>query len=401
MLDEAIAARLVTDVPGAPGRMRFMHALVRDTLYDALPHVRRLELHRRAGEAIEAIAGDDPPEPLGARAPFLPRAARGRPRPGRRTCAARGGAGDAAARPRGGRPALRDRAAGARAALPPDRSRERAFCLDLGDALARSGDMPRAQGRIPPGGCARTRRPGAAEDLAAAALGYGGRIVWARAGGRPLVVCAAGGGTRGASATRTRRCARGCSHGSPARSATSVTRRGASPWQEARGAQTARRRRRRAERLSFALAGLARRTARARRRRHAARQSPTELLAAAAAGRRQGERVRGAHGGVARLFRAERGRRRPRRAARVAAHRRRAATALAAVVRRRRRVDARRSTRAASTTPSGSSAEARELGGSAQQVEAAGAYAVQLTICAASRAAPAEALRALAAGRRR
>ena len=60
LLDEGITARLVTDVPGSPGRLRFTHALVRDTLYDALPHGRRLDLHRRAGEAIETLAGDDP-----------------------------------------------------------------------------------------------------------------------------------------------------------------------------------------------------------------------------------------------------------------------------------------------------------------------------------------------------
>ncbi len=60
LFDEAIATRLVADIPGAPGRMRFTHALVRDTLYDALPHGRRLELHHRAGDAIETLAGDDP-----------------------------------------------------------------------------------------------------------------------------------------------------------------------------------------------------------------------------------------------------------------------------------------------------------------------------------------------------
>ena len=36
LLDEAEAARAVTDAPGSPGRLRFAHALVRDTLYDAV-----------------------------------------------------------------------------------------------------------------------------------------------------------------------------------------------------------------------------------------------------------------------------------------------------------------------------------------------------------------------------
>ena len=36
LLDEAMAERVVGDVPGAPGRLRFGHALIRDTLYDEL-----------------------------------------------------------------------------------------------------------------------------------------------------------------------------------------------------------------------------------------------------------------------------------------------------------------------------------------------------------------------------
>ena len=37
VLDEAMAERVVADVPGSPGRLRFGHALIRDTLYDELP----------------------------------------------------------------------------------------------------------------------------------------------------------------------------------------------------------------------------------------------------------------------------------------------------------------------------------------------------------------------------
>ena len=33
--------------------MRFTHALIRDTLYEALPQTRRLELHRRTAETLE------------------------------------------------------------------------------------------------------------------------------------------------------------------------------------------------------------------------------------------------------------------------------------------------------------------------------------------------------------
>jgi predicted ATPase len=49
-LDEAMAERVIGDVPGSPGRLRFGHALIRDTLYDELTPARRLQLHQRAGE---------------------------------------------------------------------------------------------------------------------------------------------------------------------------------------------------------------------------------------------------------------------------------------------------------------------------------------------------------------
>ncbi len=59
LLDEAEAARVVSDVPASPGQMRFTHALVRDTLYDALPQRRRLELHRRTGDTLEELTGPE------------------------------------------------------------------------------------------------------------------------------------------------------------------------------------------------------------------------------------------------------------------------------------------------------------------------------------------------------
>ena len=55
-----MAARVLSDVPGAPGRLRFAHVLIRDTLYEGLTTARRVRLHRLAVEALEALYGDEP-----------------------------------------------------------------------------------------------------------------------------------------------------------------------------------------------------------------------------------------------------------------------------------------------------------------------------------------------------
>ncbi len=56
-LDEALAARLVLET-GSPGRLRFAHALVRQTLVDELATMRRLHTHQQIGLALERRFGD-------------------------------------------------------------------------------------------------------------------------------------------------------------------------------------------------------------------------------------------------------------------------------------------------------------------------------------------------------
>jgi class 3 adenylate cyclase len=56
-MEEATRARLVVEAPGPATGYRFAHALVRHTLYDGLSAGRRVSLHRRVAQAIEAVYG--------------------------------------------------------------------------------------------------------------------------------------------------------------------------------------------------------------------------------------------------------------------------------------------------------------------------------------------------------
>ncbi|PYT02497.1 MAG: hypothetical protein DMF60_21220 [Acidobacteria bacterium] len=55
LLDEALAARVIIEVPGVIGHYRFVHALIRETLYDEISIARRVRLHRRIGEVLEKL----------------------------------------------------------------------------------------------------------------------------------------------------------------------------------------------------------------------------------------------------------------------------------------------------------------------------------------------------------
>ncbi len=60
-LDQATRLELTRYIePDGPGRWRFRHAVVNDIAYQGLSYHRRRQMHSRAGEVIERLAGDDP-----------------------------------------------------------------------------------------------------------------------------------------------------------------------------------------------------------------------------------------------------------------------------------------------------------------------------------------------------
>jgi class 3 adenylate cyclase/tetratricopeptide (TPR) repeat protein len=59
IVEEATAARVIFELPDAVDQYGFGHALIRQTLYQELSRSRRARLHRRIGEAVEALHPDD------------------------------------------------------------------------------------------------------------------------------------------------------------------------------------------------------------------------------------------------------------------------------------------------------------------------------------------------------
>ena len=60
ILDAAAAVALVRELPDAPGRYNFAHALIQHTLYEDLGPTRRARAHRQVAEALEDLCGDRP-----------------------------------------------------------------------------------------------------------------------------------------------------------------------------------------------------------------------------------------------------------------------------------------------------------------------------------------------------
>ena len=55
LLDEAMAARVIGELPHGVGQYNFVHALIRETLYDEISTARRVRFHLRIGETLERL----------------------------------------------------------------------------------------------------------------------------------------------------------------------------------------------------------------------------------------------------------------------------------------------------------------------------------------------------------
>jgi DNA-binding SARP family transcriptional activator len=183
VLGEAMAERILDDVPGSPGRARFSHVLIRDTLYDELTAAGRMQLHKEAGEALETTYRSDPEPHLAELARHF-----------------------VAAAPLGVRDKAIDyaRSAGERAAaqlafeeaarhyeialtLTADKRERCELLIALGDVRGRAGDTPASKAAFR-ASADLAERAGLPEQLARAAIGYCGRFAWARSMADPAMV---------------------------------------------------------------------------------------------------------------------------------------------------------------------------------------------------------------------
>jgi tetratricopeptide (TPR) repeat protein len=186
LLEAAITERVVT--PATPGRLRFSHALIRDVLYDQLPAARRIRLHREIGQTLERLYSRDPEPHLAELAHHFVAAARGGEVDKAVDYASRAGA--RAARLLAYEEAVRLFQTALVGLELTESTDDKARCellIGLGDAQTRSGDGLSAKETFLRAAEA-ARQVGVADLLARAALGYGGRFTWARAGTDPHLV---------------------------------------------------------------------------------------------------------------------------------------------------------------------------------------------------------------------
>ena len=181
-LEEALAARVVTDVPGARGRLRFSHVIVRESLYDEMGRTRRLQLHRQAAQVLERLYRNDLEHHLAELAHHYFEGVPGGDL--EKAIAYARMAGDQAVSLLAYEEAVRlYRMAlqGIDLRNTADQQERCDVLLALGDAEARAGDQPGSKETFLQA-ADLGRSIGLGDHVARAALGYGGRLVWGRAG---------------------------------------------------------------------------------------------------------------------------------------------------------------------------------------------------------------------------
>ncbi len=182
LLEPAITAHVIVEAPGIRGRFRFSHGLVRDALYEELSPGRRARTHRKIGEALEALYGSNPESHLAELCHhFFEGAGSGDADKALRYSRL---AGDRAGASLAHEEAVRLYRMGLQvleAHEPVDEGARCELLLAVGDAQMRAGDGDRAKESFwIAAEIARGER--LPDRLARAALGYGGRFVWSRAG---------------------------------------------------------------------------------------------------------------------------------------------------------------------------------------------------------------------------
>jgi predicted ATPase len=175
LIDEAIETRIVTRLPSGAGNYRFVHALIRETIYDGLTEEDRARLHCAAGAALEA-EGMTPQESSIRSSLLSHHYFRGLPYGDPEKVilwAIRAAEGATEASAHEEAVEHYQKAVAALAFTGADDSRRCDLLLSLGEAQNRAGEVPKAR-RTFRLAAQLARQLGLVEQLARAALGLGG-----------------------------------------------------------------------------------------------------------------------------------------------------------------------------------------------------------------------------------
>jgi predicted ATPase len=184
LLDEAASADVLLAPVRAAGAWRFKHALVREVVYSSLPAAERMRLHLEVAEVLEELHRDDPDPPHAVIAHhYVEAVPTAEPRRGvdhsRR-----------AAQQATEQAAHEEAMRLYRQALSITEGRDTIrvdLLIGLGEAAARAGDQVASRAaHLQAADLAE--KLGLIEGLATAAVGYGGRFGWLRAGADPVLV---------------------------------------------------------------------------------------------------------------------------------------------------------------------------------------------------------------------